>query len=347
VSAVEPTLAADAGRPDEVVLSVEDLRVRFDTPAGEVKAVDGVSFDVRAGEVFAVIGESGSGKSVTAMSILGLLPVPPARIASGRVVWGGTDLLTADEEQLREVRGNEISMIFQDPLTALNPVHTVGRQIGETVRVHRGMNKKEARAHAIDMLGLVGIPKPAERVDSYPHEFSGGMRQRVMIAMAIACRPKLLIADEPTTALDVTVQAQVLEVISSIKDEIGSSVMLITHDLGVVAGLADRVLVMYAGREVEQGTVDEIFYGTGHPYTLGLMASLPRLDDVDGEPLRPIPGAPPSLLRVPSGCAFHPRCEFAVAGRCDTEDPVAREVAGDHRSACLRHDEVPELGASR
>ena len=347
MSTVEPTVAADPGRPDEVVLSVEDLRVRFDTPGGEVKAVDGVSFDVRAGEVFAVIGESGSGKSVTAMSILGLLPVPPARIASGRVMWGGTDLLTADEEQLRQVRGNEISMIFQDPLTALNPVHTVGRQIGETVRVHRGMNKKEARAHAIDMLGLVGIPKPAERVDSYPHEFSGGMRQRVMIAMAIACRPKLLIADEPTTALDVTVQAQVLEVISSIKDEIGSSVMLITHDLGVVAGLADRVLVMYAGREVEQGTVDEIFYGTGHPYTLGLMSSLPRLDDVEGDPLRPIPGAPPSLLRVPSGCAFHPRCEFAVPGRCDTDDPVVRPVSGTHASACLRYDEVPELGASR
>ena len=344
MSTVEPTVADGTGRPDQVVLSVEDLRVRFDTPAGEVKAVDGVSFDVRAGEVFAIIGESGSGKSVTAMSILGLLPVPPARIASGRVVWEGTDLLAADAEQLRNVRGNEISMIFQDPLTALNPVHTVGRQIGETVRVHRGMSKKEARAHAVDMLGLVGIPKPAERVDSYPHEFSGGMRQRVMIAMAIACRPKLLIADEPTTALDVTVQAQVLEVINDIKDEIGSSVVLITHDLGVVAGLADRVMVMYAGREVEQGTVDEIFYGTSHPYTLGLMASLPRLDDVDGEPLRPIPGAPPSLLRVPPGCAFHPRCEFAVPGRCDTGDPVVRSVRGDHRSACLRVDEVPELG---
>jgi oligopeptide/dipeptide ABC transporter ATP-binding protein len=337
--------APGPGRPDEVVLSVEDLRVRFDTAAGEVRAVDGVSFDVRAGEVFALIGESGSGKSVTAMSILGLLPVPPARIASGRVLWGGTDLLAADEEQLRQVRGNEIAMVFQDPLSALNPVHTVGRQIGETVRAHRGMSKKQARAHAVDMLGLVGIPRPAERVDAYPHEFSGGMRQRVMIAMAVACSPRLLIADEPTTALDVTVQAQVLDVISAVTDEIGSAVMLITHDLGVVAGLADRVLVMYAGREVEQGTVDEIFYGTGHPYTLGLMASLPRLDDVDGVPLRPIPGAPPSLLQVPSGCAFHPRCEFAVPGRCDTEDPVVRTVAGTHASACLRFDEVPALGA--
>ncbi|MFM7063296.1 MAG: ABC transporter ATP-binding protein, partial [Actinomycetes bacterium] len=243
MSVVEPAAAPGPDRPAEVLLSVEDLRVRFDTSEGEVRAVDGVSFDVRAGEVFAVIGESGSGKSVTAMSILGLLPVPPARIASGRVLWDGTDLLAADAEHLRQVRGNEIAMIFQDPLTALNPVHTVGRQIGETVRVHRGMSKKEARAHAVDMLGLVGIPRPAERVDAYPHEFSGGMRQRVMIAMAIACSPRLLIADEPTTALDVTVQAQVLEVISNIKDEIGSAVMLITHDLGVVAGLADRVLV--------------------------------------------------------------------------------------------------------
>ena len=345
MSAAGPVAAPGPGRPDEVVLSVEDLRVRFDTAAGEVRAVDGVSFDVRAGEVFALIGESGSGKSVTAMSILGLLPVPPARIASGRVLWGGTDLLAADEEQLRQVRGNEIAMVFQDPLSALNPVHTVGRQIGETVRAHRGMSKKQARAHAVDMLGLVGIPRPAERVDAYPHEFSGGMRQRVMIAMAVACSPRLLIADEPTTALDVTVQAQVLDVISAVTDEIGSAVMLITHDLGVVAGLADRVLVMYAGREVEQGTVDEIFYGTGHPYTLGLMASLPRLDDVDGVPLRPIPGAPPSLLQVPSGCAFHPRCEFAVPGRCDTEDPVVRTVAGTHASACLRFDEVPALGA--
>ncbi|MFM7063959.1 MAG: ABC transporter ATP-binding protein [Actinomycetes bacterium] len=331
----------------EPVLSVRDLRVRFHTPAGEVAAVDGVSFDVLGNEVLAVIGESGSGKSVTAMSILGLLPEPPAEVTDGTIEWKGDDLLRADDARMRQVRGAEIAMIFQDPLTALNPVHTVGRQIGEMVRTHRGMSRAEARQHAIEMLRLVGIPQAETRVDSYPHEFSGGMRQRVMIAMAIACSPKLLIADEPTTALDVTVQAQVLEVISAIKDEIGSAVMLITHDLGVVAGLADRVLVMYAGREVEQGTVDEIFYGTAHPYTLGLMSSLPRLDDVDGEPLRPIPGAPPSLLRVPPGCAFHPRCEFAVPGRCDTDDPVVRPVAGTHASACLRVDEVPELGAPK
>jgi len=329
------------------MLSVRDLRIRFDTSNGEVNAVDGVSFEVHAGEVFAIIGESGSGKSVTAMSLLGLLPTPPARIASGEVLWEGNDLLQVDDARLRQVRGGEIAMIFQDPLTALNPVHTVGRQIAEMVRTHRGMSKSQARAHAVDMLGLVGIPRPSERVDSFPHEFSGGMRQRVMIAMAIACQPKLLIADEPTTALDVTVQAQVLEVISSIKDEIGSSVLLITHDLGVVAGLADRVMVMYAGREVEQGTVDEIFYSTSHPYTLGLLASLPRLDDIEGGQLQPIPGAPPSLLRVPSGCAFHPRCRFALPGLCDSRTPMTEVVTGSHASACLRVADIPELGVQR
>jgi oligopeptide/dipeptide ABC transporter ATP-binding protein len=279
------------------------------------------------------------------MSILGLLPTPPADVVSGSILWRGEDLLTVDDERMRQVRGAEIAMIFQDPLTALNPVHTVGRQIGEVVRTHRGLSRSAARAHAIDMLGLVGIPRPADRVDAYPHEFSGGMRQRVMIAMAIACEPQLLIADEPTTALDVTMQAQVLEVVTGIAERIDASIMLITHDLGVVAGLADRVLVMYAGRQVEEGLVDEIFYEPGHPYTQGLLASLPRLTGDDRE-LWSIPGAPPSLLRLPPGCAFHPRCEHAASGRCDVQVPDLVALGPTHRAACVRLGEVDALPAA-
>ena len=252
---------------NETLLSVRDLKVRFDTDEGEVKAVDGVSFDVMRGEVFAIVGESGSGKSVTAMSMLGL--IPNARIAGGEAWWKETDLLQANESVMRRIRGGEIAMIFQDPLTALNPVHKIGRQIGEMVRIHRDASKKQARERAIELLDLVGIPQPERRVDNYPHEFSGGMRQRAMIAMAIACEPDLLIADEPTTALDVTVQAQVMEVLMEIKDRIRSSIILITHDLGLVAGSADRVMVMYAGRPVEKGSIDDLFYDTRHPYTLG------------------------------------------------------------------------------
>ncbi|MCU0271025.1 MAG: ABC transporter ATP-binding protein [Acidimicrobiales bacterium] len=326
----------------ELLLSVKDLEVRFRTEDGIVQAVNGVSFDIRRGQVFAVVGESGSGKSVTAMSILGLLPKPPADVTGGRVLWRGEDLLQATPDRLREVRGGEIAMIFQDPLTALNPVHTVGRQVGEMVMVHRGMNKKQARQHAIEMLELVGIPQPDKRVDMHPHEFSGGMRQRVMIAMAIACKPQLLIADEPTTALDVTVQAQVLEVLLGIKDEIDSAIMLITHDLGVVAGMADEVMVMYAGRQAERGTVDQIFYRCAHPYTVGLMESLPRLDSPDDE-LKPIGGQPPSLITLPSGCAFHPRCRYAdLQGRCVSTVPDLAEVDGSgmHRSACFFAEEL-------
>ncbi len=318
----------------EVLLSVRDLHAGFTTDDGHVSAVDGVSFDVHRGEVFSIVGESGSGKSVTAMTILGLIPT--VEVSSGEVIWKGRDLLTISEEERRHVRGGEIAMIFQDPLTALNPVHTVGRQIGEMARVHEGLNKKQALERAIEMLDLVGIPEARKRAKMYPHEFSGGMRQRAMIAMAITCNPDLLIADEPTTALDVTVQAQVLEVLIDIKDEIDSGIILITHDLGVVAGLADQVMVMYAGRQVEMGTTEEIFYESRHPYTLGLLASLPRLDDMGDEPLVPISGAPPSLINRPSGCAFHPRCRFAqVPGLCDAEVPELRLVAGDaHRSAC-------------
>jgi oligopeptide/dipeptide ABC transporter ATP-binding protein len=337
--ALAPSPAATLTGKD-VLLSMRDLRAGFSTDDGFVRAVDGVSFDVARGEVLAIVGESGSGKSVTAMAILGLQPT--LEVAEGEILWKGTDLLTMTEEDRRTIRGKEIAMIFQDPLTALNPVHTVGRQIGEMARIHEGINKKQAFERAVEMLDLVGIPEPRKRASMYPHEFSGGMRQRAMIAMAITCKPDLLIADEPTTALDVTVQAQVLEVLVNIKDEIDSAIILITHDLGVVAGLAHRVMVMYAGRPVEMGTTAEIFYETRHPYTLGLLASLPRLDDVGDEPLVPIVGSPPSLIRKPTGCSFHPRCRFArVPGNCETDDPNLRLVAGDaHLAACHYAEEL-------
>jgi oligopeptide/dipeptide ABC transporter ATP-binding protein len=327
----------------EVLLSMRDLHAGFDTDDGRVQAIDGVSFDVTRGEVFAIVGESGSGKSVTAMSILGLQPT--LDVTAGEILWKGRDLLTLPEDERRRVRGNEIAMIFQDPLTALNPVHTVGRQIGEMARIHEGIGKKQALERSIELLDLVGIPESRKRAQMYPHEYSGGMRQRAMIAMAIACNPDLLIADEPTTALDVTVQAQVLEVLVRIKDEIDSAIILITHDLGVVAGLAHRIMVMYGGRGVELGTTRELFYEPRHPYTLGLLASLPRLDDVGDEPLLPIAGSPPSLIRKPSGCVFHPRCRFArVPGMCDGEVPALRLVAGDaHMSACHYAEELAEV----
>ncbi|MDH5237545.1 MAG: ABC transporter ATP-binding protein [Acidimicrobiia bacterium] len=317
----------------ELLLSVRDLSVVFDTDDGLVRAVDAVSFDIHRGEVFSVVGESGSGKSVTAMSILQL--IPDSRVAGGEILWKGADLLQRTEDQMRSVRGAEIAMIFQDPLTALNPVHTVGRQIAEMARIHETITKKQAFNRSVEMLDLVGIPEPDKRASMYPHEFSGGMRQRAVIAMAITCKPSLLIADEPTTALDVTVQAQVLEVLLEIKDEIDSAIMLITHDLGVVAGISDQVMVMYAGQQVEQGTVDDVFYRPMHPYTLGLLESLPRLDATDDTELVPIPGSPPSLINRPSGCPFHPRCRHAQApGRCDTEATEFRSIAGAHFSAC-------------
>jgi oligopeptide/dipeptide ABC transporter ATP-binding protein len=342
-AAIPTTGPVDTLGSKDVLLSMRDLHAGFATDDGFVRAVDGVSFDVSRGEVLAIVGESGSGKSVTAMAVLGLLPT--LEVASGEILWKGRDLLTLTEEERRAVRGKEIAMIFQDPLTALNPVHTVGRQIGEMARIHEGLSKKQARERAVEMLDLVGIPEARKRADMYPHEFSGGMRQRTMIAMAITCKPDLLIADEPTTALDVTVQAQVLEVIVDIKDEIDSAIILITHDLGVVAGLSDRVMVMYAGRPVETGTTGEIFYEPRHPYSLGLLASLPRLDDEGDEPLVPIAGSPPSLIRKPSGCSFHPRCRFArVPGNCQTDDPVLRLVEGDaHMAACHYSEELVDV----
>jgi oligopeptide/dipeptide ABC transporter ATP-binding protein len=324
------------------VLSVKDLRVRFDTDDGEVKAVDGVSFDVDSNQVLGIVGESGSGKSVTSMAILGLLP-SRAKI-SGQVLFKGEDLLALPEKERRKLRGGRLAMVFQDALAALNPVFTVGSQITEAIAVHQpGMTKPQLRDRAIELLELVGIPNPRSRVDDYPHEYSGGMRQRAMMAMAIANDPDVLIADEPTTALDVTIQAQVLEVLERIQERTSSAIVLITHDLGVVAGMADRVLVMYAGKAVENGDVDQIFYESKHPYTLGLLASLPRLDRGDkNERLFRIKGQPPSLIFVPPGCAFHPRCEYAkLPSPCATEVPVLHDVEGfRHRSACHFADEL-------
>jgi oligopeptide/dipeptide ABC transporter ATP-binding protein len=327
------------------VLSVRDLKVSFHTDDGEVKAVDGVSFDVEQNQVLGVVGESGSGKSVTSMAILGLLP-PSAKI-TGEVMFKGTDLLKMPEKEKRKLRGGRIAMVFQDALAALNPVFTVGNQIMEAISVHQpSLAKSALRERAIELIEMVGIPNPKDRIDQFPHEYSGGMRQRAMMAMAIANDPDVLIADEPTTALDVTIQAQVLEVLERIQDRTNSAIVLITHDLGVVAGTADRVLVMYAGRAVESGDVEQIFYQSRHPYTLGLLASLPRLDRGNkNERLFRIKGQPPSLIFVPPGCAFHPRCEYArLPSPCATERPMMHDVIGlRHQSACHLADELPEL----
>ncbi len=317
----------------EVLLSVRNLEAVFETGDGVVHAVDGISFEVHRGEIFAIVGESGSGKSVSAMTVMGLLPT--IKVRSGEILWKGENLLDFDENRMRKIRGGEIAMIFQDPLTALNPVHTVGRQVAEMARIHENISKKDAMKRAIETLDLVGIPEPKKRAAMHPHEFSGGMRQRAMIAMAIMCKPDLLIADEPTTALDVTVQAQVLDVLVAIKDEIDSGIILITHDLGVVAGLADKMMVMYAGNQVEFGTVDQIFYESAHPYTEGLLNSIPDLVGDHSKPLIPIKGAPPSLINRPSGCAFHPRCDYArVPGVCSEQEPKLRDEGQGHMSAC-------------
>src|SRR4051794_3935222 len=299
-----------------------------------------MSFDLHTNETIGIVGESGSGKSVTSMAILGLLP-RSAHI-TGSITFRGTELLGMPEEQLRPFRGRKISMIFQDALTALNPVYTVGNQIAESIAVHHKLSRDEIKQRAIGLLDIVGIPNPKQRFDQYPHEYSGGMRQRAMIAMMIANDPEVLIADEPTTALDVTIQAQVLDVLERIQERMNSSIMLITHDLGVVAGVAERVMVMYAGRQVETGAVDEIFYKSRHPYTQGLLASLPRLDERHGsDKLYRIKGQPPSLIFLPPGCSFNPRCPHARAGVCDTIAPTLELVEPGHRSSCLRHDEIP------
>jgi oligopeptide/dipeptide ABC transporter ATP-binding protein len=319
------------------ILSVRDLQTHFFTDAGVVRAVDGVSFDVHAGRTLAVVGESGSGKSVSALSILRLVQQPPGRIVGGSVRFRGRELLDLSPREMRAIRGKEISMIFQEPMTSLNPVFTCGEQIIETIVLHEKLSRHAARQRAIEMLDLVGIPSAAQRVDEYPHQMSGGMRQRVMIAMALACRPSVLIADEPTTALDVTIQAQILELLRRLQQEMGMAVILITHDLGVVAETADQVAVMYAGRVVEYCEVRAAFKRPLHPYTAGLQASLPRLDATQ-ERLRVIPGSVPNPAHFPIGCRFHPRCPVAQ-NRCLT-DPALAEIEPAHLSRCLRADEI-------
>ena len=322
-----------AGGP-QPLLSVDDLHVRFATEDGVVRAVDGVSFDLRPGEILGLVGESGCGKSVTAQTMMGLTRATNSTI-SGSVRFGGNDLVTASDEQLQTIRGREVSMVFQDPMTSLNPVYRVGDQIIEQIQAHKGVDDDEAKERARELLASVGIPNAAERVDDYPYEFSGGMRQRAMIAMALALEPRILIADEPTTALDVTIQAQILALIQRLNQERGLAVILITHDLGVIAEVADRVLVMYAGQIVEEGTLDEIFYDPQHPYTWGLMGSLTRLDQPPPDRLPQIGGAPPSLLAPPTGCRFRPRCPHAFEKCGELPDLEVRlSNAAGHADRC-------------
>jgi peptide/nickel transport system ATP-binding protein len=327
---------------EETILEVKNLQTVFFTNSGLFRAVDDLSFSVRRGETLAIVGESGCGKSVTALSVMRLVPDPPGRIVGGSVVLEGTDLLGLDEAEMRQIRGNRISMIFQEPMTSLNPVMRIGDQITEVVRLHQTMTAKEAWKQAVEMLRLVRIPEPERRAQEYPHQLSGGMRQRAMIAMALACRPALLIADEPTTALDVTIQAQILALIVDLQRRLGTGLILITHDLGVVAQTAQRVIVMYAGRKVEEATVEALFENPRHPYTRGLMASIPAVPSLDAKAdvrLVEIPGMVPSLTRLPAGCAFAPRCRFAVQ-RCREEYPPLQDFDGDHLAACWRAAEM-------
>ena len=329
----------------DLVIEVKNLKTVFFTNSGLFKAVDDISFTVKRGETLAIVGESGCGKSVTALSLMRLVPDPPGRIVGGSVSLEGTDLLALDETAMRAIRGNRISMIFQEPMTSLNPVMRIGDQIVEAVRLHRAMSKREAQDTAVEMLRLVRIPEPARRAREYPHQLSGGMRQRAMIAMALACRPALLIADEPTTALDVTIQAQILALILDLQKELGTGLVLITHDLGVVAQTAQRVIVMYAGRKVEEASVEALFAAPKHPYTRGLMASIPAVPATGVAAqarLNEIPGTVPSLVRLPPGCAFAPRCKLAIK-RCESEYPPLMDWGGGHLAACWRAAEVAEV----
>lgn len=323
------------------VLEVENLHTSFFTHLGEVKAVSGVSFEVEQGEVVAIVGESGSGKSVTALSVMRLIQ-EPGKIIQGSIRFEGKDLVNLPEKQMEKIRGNQISMIFQDSMTSLNPVMKVGAQISEALRRHQGMTKIQARQRTLELLRLVGLPSPEERFSQYPHEFSGGMRQRAMIAMALACNPKLLIADEPTTALDVTIQAQIMELLHELKEKMGTAIILITHDLGVVAGMADKVLVMYGGKIVESGSVEDVYYHSQHPYTWGLLNSVPRLDLDENQRLVPIDGQPPDLLAPPVGCAFIDRCSYAM--EVCQQMPIFFGVSQNHVSRCwLLHPEAPKV----
>jgi oligopeptide transport system ATP-binding protein len=316
------------------MLEVNNLKTHFKTQDGVVKSVDGVSFSLEPGETLGIVGESGSGKSVTALSIMQLNPKPPVEYPEGEILFEGDDLLQAPESRMRKIRGNDIAMIFQDPMTSLNPVFTVGNQIREAIRIHQNVSKEEAQKRTIQVLRDVGIANPEQRVKEYPHQYSGGMRQRAMIAMGLACNPKILIADEPTTALDVTIQAQILELMVELKEKYGTAIVMITHDLGVVAQLADKVMVMYAGRAVEQGTTEDVFYDPLMPYSWSLLRSIPRLDRAGEVRLLPIKGTPPSLIFLPDGCNFSPRCPF-VKDECHEIDPPLDEKKPGHSAACI------------
>ncbi len=330
--------------PGTPVLEIENLQTHFFTPAGAVRAVDGVSYTVRAGETLGVVGESGCGKSVTALSVLRLVTSPPGRIVGGSIRFEGRDLLTISEAVMEKIRGNDISMIFQEPMTSLNPLYKVGDQISEAIALHKGLTRRQARDHALDMLRRVSIPEPEQRAQAYPHQLSGGMRQRVMIAMALSCDPKVLIADEPTTALDVTIQAQILDLMRDLRESFGTAIVLITHDMGVVAENADRVVVMYAGRKVEEADVDDLFDNPGHPYTKGLLAAIPHLDEAArAEPgrnrLNEIKGMVPSLAKLPPGCSFAPRCGFATE-QCLAAYPPLEQLRPRHWVACWHADRL-------
>jgi len=314
------------------LLEVHDLKTRFYTDDGVVKAVNGVSWEVNEGETLGIVGESGCGKSVSVLSILRLIPQPPGKIEGGKVLFEGEDLMKLKDNEMRNIRGNKMAMVFQDPMTSLNPVLTINQQISEALMLHMGMNKKEARERTAELLKLVQIPEAEDRLDDYPHQFSGGMRQRAMIAMGLSCNPQVLIADEPTTALDVTIQAQIIELMKELRDEIGMAIIWITHDLGIIAGIADRVVVMYAGFIIESADVKDLYGDPRHPYTLGLLGSVPRLDMKEKEQLTPIFGLPPDLIDLPSGCPFAARCEYRI-DRC-VERPILRTVAPGHEVAC-------------
>jgi len=325
------------------LLNVEGLETQFKTRDGIVHAVNGVSFHLKEGETLGIVGESGCGKSVTVMSMLSLIPQPPGEVVAGKAVYQGKDLLKMSNEEIRHVRGSQVSMVFQDPMTSFNPVLTIGRQVAEPLEIHNGVPRKQAFERAAEMLEMVGIPSAKDRLEDYPHQFSGGMRQRVMIAMSLICTPQVLIADEPTTALDVTIQAQIVELVKRLRDELGMAIIWITHDLGIVAGLADRVAVMYAGYIIEEAQVKELYGKPTHPYTLGLLASLPRVDGKHGDRLASIDGLPPTLMEKPRFCPFAPRCKFAV-DRCWQENPVLMPVSSEHRVACWVD---PETGSER
>jgi oligopeptide/dipeptide ABC transporter ATP-binding protein len=321
------------------LLEIEDLRTQFFTSAGTVRAVDGISYNVKEGETVAIVGESGCGKSVSALSILRLIPNPPGKVVGGEIRFQDKDLLKLSDQEIRDVRGKDIAMVFQEPMTSLNPVLTIGLQLTETLQHHLGMSDEECNARAIELLGMVGISEPERRLEQYPHHLSGGMRQRVMIAIALACEPKLIIADEPTTALDVTIQAQILELMKELTRRLGVALIVITHNLGVVARYADRVNVMYAGKIIEMGSATDIYHNPRHPYTLALLKSVPRLDQPRGAKLDPVEGQPPDLARLDDGCPFRPRCRFAV-DRCAQENPTLDSVADGHFTACWEKENL-------